>query len=245
MAIYADKKNGKPTGRWMVEVAAVAARPRQRKRFDSMAEAKAAEARWKAGHVDDLPATVETRPALTLRDLADEAIPVLWQRNAERQADATSKVRVIIDWVGNPAIKDIDFRWLANLSLTLTEQGRALATINRYLTCLHSLLAYASEAKQITEMPSFKRLWQDEDEGRIRWLTAEEEHKLLSFLEEAVFGHVRDFVTVAIDTGCRRGELLQAQPDWVQNGVLYLPAPKTKDAQEPLDPANRSIQAHP
>lgn len=53
MAIYADKKNGKPTGRWAVEV--MVNGTRKRGRFESMAEAKAAEKRFLAEFAGEAP----------------------------------------------------------------------------------------------------------------------------------------------------------------------------------------------
>ena len=50
-----------------------------------------------------------------------------------------------------------------------------------------------------------------EERGRTRWLTNEEEYQLISTLRAFDYADVADLCIVAIDTGCRLGELLGVQ----------------------------------
>lgn len=237
MSIYADKKDGKPTGRWCVEV--TKGTVRKRGRFDSMASARQVEALWKAGMFEG--GTTKLAVERSLADLPRLCAPALWPNNRERVADVERKVRLLVGWVGNPPLSDMDYLWITNMCQRLSQEGRAPSTINRYLTALHPMLKHAVKAGWLDKMPEFK--WQDEDQGRIRWLTDDEEAALLAHLRRA-FPHIADFVTVAIDTGCRRGELLAAQPSWLMKGWLHIPAQATKSGKPrsiPLTPRAHEV----
>jgi integrase len=99
-------------------------------------------------------------------------------------------------------------------------------------------------------MPEFS--WQDEDEGRIRWVTPDEETRLIATLRalqsskrgrpaDVDLDEVADLCIVAIDTGCRRGEMLTAQPDQVQGKWLRLW--KTKNGSARSVPLTERAQA--
>jgi integrase len=78
--------------------------------------------------------------------------------------------------------------------------------------------------------------------GRDRRLRDGEEAGLLA----GANGHLKDLITAALETGCRKGELLGLQwkqVRWLQNEI-HLPAPKTKtrkDRRIPISPTLREI----
>ncbi len=89
------------------------------------------------------------------------------------------------------------------------------ATVNRYLSALHTLLKWGMTRNYLKAIPSFT--WQAEDEGRIRWITEAEEKQLFKHLK----GPVADVVKVALATGMRRNEILgltrdNLEPTWVR-----------------------------
>jgi integrase len=95
-------------------------------------------------------------------------------------------------------------------------------------------------------MPEFS--WETEEEGRIRWLTCEEEREMIDTLTRLGRPDVAAFVKVAIDTGCRRGELLNTplmdlDGDWLR---LWGDRTKTKVSRSvPLTPeAKALLKAH-
>jgi integrase len=124
----------------------------------------------------------------------------------------------------------------------LREAGKAPGTINRYLSALHKVLAWgAARGRQhVTVMPEFS--WQDEDEGRIRYLSPDEETRLIATLRALGYDEAADLCIVAIDTGCRRGELLAAQPDQIDGKWLRLWQTKNGHARSvPLTSRAREI----
>jgi integrase len=88
-------------------------------------------------------------------------------------------------------------------------------------------------------MPEFQ--WQDEDNGRIRYLTQDEEYRLIATLRALGFEEVADLCVVAVDTGCRRGELLSAARDQLDGKWLRLW--KTKNGTPRSVPLSGRAQA--
>jgi hypothetical protein len=90
MSIYPDKKDGVVTGRWRVEVQLGSMR--KRGRFDTMAEAKAAEASWQvqlaSGSTED--ATSRDTGTKTLLQLLAKAAPMLWTDQEARASRTTA-----------------------------------------------------------------------------------------------------------------------------------------------------------
>jgi integrase len=107
---------------------------------------------------------------------------------------------------------------------------------NRLLTRLQHLFVWAIGEGYVTDTP-FKRhgvavikLNQSAERARARRLVGDEETRLLA----AAGPHLQALILAALETGCRRGELLTLQ--WGQvdldAGTVFLPAAKTKTAED-------------
>jgi len=79
-------------------------------------------------------------------------------------------------------------------------RGLALNSARRYLAQLKALLAFAREAGAGCEVPDFSPTIPDD--ARIRWLTQEEEVRLLAAAPSAL----RDLLTFYLDSGARKSE---------------------------------------
>jgi integrase len=214
MAIYPDKKDGKLTGRWRVEVQLHGLR--KRGRFDTHTRAKEAESAWgkelASGETFGATARDDQGAPRTLLQLTRRAAPMLWN-GSEHGLLAEGKVEKIIKWLGDVALNKLNSDYIDRTIIRLREEGRAPATVNRYLSALHAVMAWGAKPARgyIPVMPEFS--WQDEDQGRIRYLTLDEEYRLVATLRALDNEEVADFVIAALDTGCRRGELLHAKAD--------------------------------
>lgn len=80
------------------------------------------------------------------------------------------------------------------------------ATVQRDLIALRAILNKAFREELLAQMPPFPRI--KLEPGRSRWLTVDEEKRLLM----AAKPHLRALITFAVDTGGRKSELLKL--DW-------------------------------
>jgi integrase len=243
MSIYPDKKDGVITGRWRVEVQVGG--HRKRGRFDTMPEAKAAERQWTqelaSGDTSTASVRIDHLTPKKLSELVLKAAPLLWDHSPHGELSVI-KVRWIVEHCGDPQLNHIPSDYVDRAIMKLRAAGKAPATINRYLSALHAILGWGAKPgrRYVPVMPEFS--WQDEDEGRIRWVTQEEERRLIATLRALGHDEVADLCIVALDTGCRRGELLEAKRDQLDGGYLRLWKTKNGSARSvPLTDRSRAI----
>ena len=221
MAIYADRKDGKLTGRFRVEVQKGS--QRKRKRYDTLKEAEAAEARFKAEFEAGIFTEAKrkftkdrSRPE-TLLEAIRRASGLLWVGKAV-EVENFNKLYIIATIIGeNRTVSSITTETLDDLVVGLSQRGIADATYNRYFSAFNVFLRWCKDrGYREGDIPSFT--WRDEDEGRIRWLTYTEENEVLRLIR----GGMDRLVRVAINTGMRRTELLELKPDQVQPNMVHL-----------------------
>lgn len=211
MAIYAEKKAGRVTGRFVVEVQRNNRRLREFT-FDH-AEAKLLERQMKAG-MTSVEVTNEVTPALTFGQLVREHGRRIWRGSWNITSEARAlKIAAILGDTNIARLKPLD---IERVKEGLADRELAPSTINAYLSCLHKALDYAKRNELVDRVPEFD--WLKKPAGRIRWLSAEEEEQLVAALKARGADDVASFVLVALDTGARRGELLnessELDGDW-------------------------------
>jgi integrase len=224
MSIYPDKKDGALTGRFRVEVQLNG--QRLRGRFNTLAEAQDVEREWTEKLARGDTTGAKQRDDLrgiphTLSQLLHKGAPLLWP-DAERRLDSERKIEAIISWQGDLPLKKITSTTIDDLIGILRAAGKAPGTVNRYLSALHKLLKWGSARgrEYVPFLPEFN--WEDEDEGRIRWLSSREEAALIAALQHLGQDEMADYVAVAIDTGCRLTELVEAKRDQLDGRWLRL-----------------------
>ena len=81
---------------------------------------------------------------------------------------------------------------------------------------------------------SLEAVSEREAQGRLRWLTQEEQHRLLTACAKSRNRDLLGVVTVALETGMRRGEILGITWDRVDlsRGVLRLEITKSRRRRE-------------
>ncbi|API58509.1 hypothetical protein BSL82_03640 [Tardibacter chloracetimidivorans] len=232
MAIYADKKDGQVTGRWRVELQR--AGERYRKRWDNHADAIEDEKRvldaWARGE-SLKPAPAVQEEALPVNSLAatiQAAKGLLWDGDATTETNF-ARLGHIADILGKTTrLDEINTNSIDKLIQELAARGRAPATINRYLSHLRTFLVWAKKrgyrTKPVAGEDGISFGWKEEGEGRIRWITLGEEEKLKEYLPDNVW----KLTKVAIETGCRRDELLTVEPGQINGTRLHLWNTKTK-----------------
>ncbi|WP_404822879.1 tyrosine-type recombinase/integrase [Novosphingobium huizhouense] len=257
MPIYPDKKNGQPTGRYRVEVQANG--QRMRGRASSLSDAKRLELTFldqlegrEAATPSPVPAASPPTPkpsCLSFGEAAKRARGILWVGQAT-EAESFLKLDRIVGIVG-PKLPLDDFDAVAadDLLATLSARGITPGTINRYLSCLSAFLRFCKK-RNFRTAPPLELEWRDEDEGRIRWLSYEEEARLMELLP----GPIATVVYVAIRTGLRASELIGLKPDQVQPRWVHLwktkngsprSVPISDDLYRVLAPLVRTMPSYP
>ncbi|HEX8920542.1 MAG TPA: tyrosine-type recombinase/integrase, partial [Pyrinomonadaceae bacterium] len=128
-------------------------------------------------------------------------------------------LRILIEHFGARRIKDIRhgdierFKLLRLNTPTVRGEQRTIASVNRELELLRSMLRYAKREGWLEQSPfeagSVLISKADETE-RMRILTQQEESALLAACKERR-EHLRPLLIAALDTAMRRGELLKLQ----------------------------------
>jgi len=93
------------------------------------------------------------------------------------------------------------------------------STINRKLACLSKIMQFAFDSERLAKMPKFPR--QKEPQGRLRFLTKEEEVRILDYFKKNS-PSIYDFTVVALDTGFRKSELLNLEDRDIVDEKLML-----------------------
>ncbi len=109
-----------------------------------------------------------------------------------------------------------------------TERPLTAAAVNRPLSLLRHLLRLAHEEWEL--LPSVPKIrLEKEPQGRIRWLEPDEQARVLAACEKSQSKHLLPLVTIAMETGLRKGELLGltwSQVD-MSRGVIRLEMTKS------------------
>ena len=109
-------------------------------------------------------------------------------------------------------------------------EGRKPATVNREIACLKCMFNKAIEWGKVHDNPVRKVKLLRENNRRVRYLEKEEIQKLLGNCS----GHLKPVVTVALNTGMRRGEILNLK--WkdidITRNIIYLTETKNGERRE-------------
>ncbi|PYM42240.1 MAG: hypothetical protein DME12_08230 [Candidatus Rokuibacteriota bacterium] len=113
------------------------------------------------------------------------------------------------------------------------EKPYAAASINRPLAALRHLLQLAHEEWGVLSAVPKMRL-EKEPQGRIRWLEPDEEVRLLAACAQSRNPELTKIVTIALETGLRKGEMLGLTWDRVDlsRGVIRLEQTKSGKRRE-------------
>ena len=213
MTIYAEKRKGRLTGTFMVEV--TEGRARMKARAKSMAEAKQIERDMKRGLWAKPQATDTIRETLlTLRQLILKAkLERPKAKNSWRVQNELEYVETLlgadkpVEEIGSQTLRDLAKQIVANRECSN-------ATANRYVYALMGLLSWARSQDLVQRAPVFTKL-DEGDSKRTRWLTEAQEAQVCAWLGR----HGRDAeslcVTILGASGMRSGELCGLTPEQV------------------------------
>lgn len=127
-----------------------------------------------------------------------------YSRANKRSADDDPpRVRRLLKAFGGHAVTDITAEDVERLKQELSESGSAPATVNHYLKCLKAMYYRAMRARKAEHNPVRGVKLLKENNARVRCLSETEEARLYDALPD----YLKSFLTVALNTGMRWGEL--------------------------------------
>ena len=240
MTIYAEKRDKKPTGRWIVDV--VIDHQRHTARVKEFDEAKRVEAHLLAF---GLKPAVVNEEIYTLKKLEKDVTPTLFRGNSDEEYDL-QRLATCISIIGpQKPVEEVRYSELEQLVEALrvkkTFYGKRYTnkTINRYLSCISKALRWAHRHDLIAGMPQIPR--QKETEGRVAYLR---EHEIPKFVEW-IRDHERQTTALCLETlmitGMRVGELLSLDPEHIEedhegNFFIVLDSERTKTKRSRVMP---------
>ncbi len=167
---------------------------------------------------------------ITLKTAVAVAERTRWDGSKSLRTTMINAIDIIKFFGGDTLVSDIETEDIDNFVDHLVARGITNGTINRKLSVLSVLIKTAEENGRNTAKPTIRR--KREYRGRERFLTREEEERLLAILEHWGKLDIRDAVIVLLDTGMRCGELLRIRRedlDFTQSkhGIVTLWETKT------------------
>lgn len=141
--------------------------------------------------------------------------------------------------LGDPLINEISGETVENY-ISIRRESISDSTINRELALLSAAINYCNKKLdwQLPNKVSGHKL--KEPEGRVRWLTSEEATRLLDAAKQSRATYLTDFITLALHTGCRSGELLNLKWKDVHLDHKFFLLNKTKSGKRRSIPLNNT-----
>lgn len=161
---------------------------------------------------------MNTLQQVTWNDLQRQAITRLW-KGTKSEVTASVNTRSAVDFFGeNNIVEDLSVKQIDDYVLHLEQKGNTNATINRKLSSLSKMLKFALDREYITKIPKIEK--KKESNGRIRWLTDEEEKNLIGYFNETHRKDLCNLIVFLLETGARVGEALSVNWKDVDRNVV-------------------------
>jgi len=159
---------------------------------------------------------------VNMRTLAEETLNRHW-RGRKSELSLWRNAKDCYQRIGpSVAVKDVRESEIDQMVYELERDGKSNGTINRKLAALSVMFKHAYRRGYIDRMPMLER--KKEAQGRIRWLTEEEETIMFRKFIEVGRPYMADICMILIDTGMRTGELfkLLGRDVDLDEGLVYL-----------------------
>jgi integrase len=211
----------------------------------TQADAKAGEARERENIASGKPARAVGSGAFI--NYAEDVFLGWSKENKRSWTDDIYHVRTFKAYFGDKSFNDITPMLIEKFKRdrrnTPTKAGnpRALASVNREIQLLSKIFnqAITDGAAAVNPCASVKKY--REDNARTRYVTEEEESRLVAALT-GQRSHLRPIVLLAIHTGMRRGELLSRHWSHVDFNLGVIRVTNTKSGADRTVPMNQMVR---
>ena len=145
---------------------------------------------------------------------------MLWG-DSDHGMKVVNQLKEIAEIVDDISISMFTDQHLESIVTVLKQRRNADGTINRKLAALSKILTQANKTKVLTNKPDIASYRRKEGRGRLRFITKDEEVRLLDKLN-FMRPEFSDFTAFLIDTGFRFGEALKFTWADYSNGKVTL-----------------------
>jgi integrase len=175
----------------------------------------------------------------TFQELATE-----YQKWCERQRSFDSKkifIKQLVDVFGYMPLKNFNTMMIEQFQTERIQKGNKPATVNRLVATLKHSFTKAYDWNMITEtilkkVRKVKLL--EENNRRLRYLSKEECQALVNTCDM----HLRPIVITALNTGCRKEEILSLKWDMVDMKHGFILLDQTKNGERREIPINGTLR---
>lgn len=226
MAVYPKGK------KFMASVGAGA--NRVRRSFNTQTEALL----WEQGQ-DAARAAIKALPVApvipgdtgwTLQAAFDDTSRHIWKERGGADKARLNARQALVFFGPDTPCSAITAKWALEWVEELQDEHQnSGSTINKKLSALSMMLRQAHEFGGLSDVPKFRRY--DNGEHRIIWFSEADEAEILQGCHQLGLHELAEFVTVGIDTGFRRSELLHLKMADYVGGMLVLHAGATKSGK--------------
>ena len=187
------------------------------------------------------PEPIKRIPNFTFVHLADEYLK--W---CERQRSFRSKkgfIAQLVEVFGNIQLRHLNTKLLEQFQTERTQKGNKPATVNRLIATIKHCIHKGYQWEMLSE-ETLKRVRQvkllEENNRRLRFLSQPECQNLISNCQ----GNTKAIVITALNTGCRKSEILNLQWDNVdlKHGFILLSQDMTKNFERKEIPINKTLR---
>jgi len=188
-----------------------------------------AEGKW----FEKLPGEEKTFKEMMEKYMKEYSVPT----KASSDRDKRSLLH-LLPFLGNYTVTAISSSLISRYKVMRRDEGAAPATINRELALMkHAFNLAIKEWEWTKENPVAKISMEKEDNKRDRWLTDEEEEKLLKVCPE----WLKELVVFALNTGMRLGEILSLTWEGVDLFRKTVTIFKSKNKERRTIPVNATV----
>ncbi len=186
----------------------------------------------------------------TLANLIDRFIKYWLPRFPKREKKQTSLLNWWQSQLGYVVLSDLSPSLIAEKrdelfhGMTIRKKRRSPATVNRYLASLSTALGVAVKEWQWLEDNPMKRVSKlKEPQGRTRYLSYEERIRLLEACQASSNPHLFIIVNLALQTGMRRGEILNLRWEDINFATNTITLQQTKNGHRRILPLTDALKA--
>lgn len=209
-------------------------------------EAKALRARFEAdlrsgeGRAAGTKAGRDWTLGETLTLISRTASPHGWQ-GARAEEELTRQGRLVVEFFSaSVLLKDIGLAEIEDYARRLEDRRKSNGTINHRLAALSRMMTFAHRRGGLAAKPFIPR--RKTPASRLRYLTRDEEAKLVSTFRQWGLHDCADAVEVLIDTGMRCGELDRLTDEDVDHTRKTITVWITKNERPRVIPMTERVQ---